>query len=74
MVNCIAPAVVETPLFDSLLSPEQLAGFNAFHPIGRSGRVRDTTSAILFLADDEASGSITGQILSVDGGVSAGRS
>jgi NAD(P)-dependent dehydrogenase (short-subunit alcohol dehydrogenase family) len=72
-VNAIAPAVVETPLFDPLLTPEQLASFNSFHPLGRNGQVRDTTAAILFLADDAVSGWITGVVLPVDGGVTAGR-
>jgi NAD(P)-dependent dehydrogenase (short-subunit alcohol dehydrogenase family) len=72
-VNAIAPAVVETPLFDPLLSAEQLASFNAFHPIGRNGVPQDITSAVLFLADDALSGWITGVILPVDGGVTAGR-
>jgi len=72
-VNAIAPAVVETPLFDPLLSREQLASFNAFHPIGRNGRPKDITSAVLFLADEAVSGWITGVILPVDGGVTAGR-
>jgi NAD(P)-dependent dehydrogenase (short-subunit alcohol dehydrogenase family) len=47
-VNAIAPAVVETPLFDSQLTPEQLAGFNAFHPLGRNGQAKDITEAVLF--------------------------
>lgn len=72
-VNAIAPAVVETPLFDHLLTPEQLASFNAFHPLGRNGQVQDTTAAILFLADDNVSSWITGVVLPVDGGVTAGR-
>jgi NAD(P)-dependent dehydrogenase (short-subunit alcohol dehydrogenase family) len=72
-VNAIAPAVVETPLFDPILSPEQLAIFNAFHPLGRNGQARDITEAVLFLADDERSGWITGVVLPVDGGVTAGR-
>lgn len=72
-VNAIAPAFVETPLFDPLLTPEQLASFNAFHPLGRNGQVRDTTAAILFLADDDSSSWITGVVLPVDGGVTAGR-
>jgi len=72
-VNAIAPGLVETPLFDPLLTPEQLASFNSFHPLGRNGQVKDTTSALLFLADDELSGWITGVILPLDGGVSAGR-
>jgi NAD(P)-dependent dehydrogenase (short-subunit alcohol dehydrogenase family) len=72
-VNAIAPAVVETPLFDPLMSPEQLATFNAFHPLGRNGQARDITEAVLFFADDERSGWITGVVLPVDGGVTAGR-
>jgi NAD(P)-dependent dehydrogenase (short-subunit alcohol dehydrogenase family) len=72
-VNAVAPAVVETPLFDSILSPEQLASFNRFHPLGRNGRARDITEAVLFLADEERSGWITGVVLPVDGGVTAGR-
>jgi NAD(P)-dependent dehydrogenase (short-subunit alcohol dehydrogenase family) len=72
-VNAIAPAVVETPLFDNLLTPEQLASFNTFHPLGRNGQAKDITEAVLFLADEERSGWITGTILPVDGGVAAGR-
>jgi NAD(P)-dependent dehydrogenase (short-subunit alcohol dehydrogenase family) len=58
------------------MSDEQVAkvlpGFNAFHPLGRNGQPKDVTNAILFLASDEASW-ITGTILPVDGGVTAGR-
>jgi NAD(P)-dependent dehydrogenase (short-subunit alcohol dehydrogenase family) len=72
-VNAVAPAVVETPLFDPLLTPEQLASFNAFHPLGRNGQSADVAEAVLFLADDERSGWITGVVLPVDGGVTAGR-
>jgi len=72
-VNAIAPAVVDTPLFDPILSREQLASFNAFHPIGRNGVPQDITAAVMFLADDALSGWITGVVLPVDGGVTAGR-
>jgi len=72
-VNAIAPGVVETPLFDPLLTSDQLASFNAFHPLGRNGQPDDITSALLFLADDATSGWITGVVLPVDGGVMAGR-
>jgi NAD(P)-dependent dehydrogenase (short-subunit alcohol dehydrogenase family) len=72
-VNAIAPAVVETPLFDSLLTREQLASFNSFHPLGRNGQAQDITEAVLFLADSDRSGWITGVVLAVDGGVTAGR-
>lgn len=72
-VNAIAPGVVETPLFDPLLTSDQLDSFNAFHPLGRNGQPADIVSALLFLADDAASGWITGVVLPVDGGVMAGR-
>ena len=71
-VNAIAPAVVETPLLESLGSADQVAAFNSFHPLGRNGQPGDITSAFLFLADDALSGWITGVILPVDGGVMAG--
>src|SRR6201987_239066 len=42
-VNAIAPAVIETPVYDTFLTPEQvktvLPTFNAFHPLGRNGQV-----------------------------------
>ena len=75
-VNCIAPAVVETPVYNSFIPEDQvaevLAGFNAFHPLGRNGEPRDISDAILFLASEQASW-ITGALLPVDGGVTAGR-
>ena len=71
-MNAIAPVVVETPLFDNLLTPP-LASFNAFHPLGRNGQARDITAAVLFLADNSRAGWITGAVLPLDGGVTAGR-
>jgi NAD(P)-dependent dehydrogenase (short-subunit alcohol dehydrogenase family) len=75
-VNAVAPAVVETPVYNSFLSPEQVAqvlpSFNAFHPLGRNGQPQDIVEAILFLASDRAAW-ITGAVLPVDGGVTAGR-
>lgn len=72
-VNAIAPAVVETPLFDAFLTPDELTALNPFHPLGRNGNPRDITEAILFLANDALSGWMTGVIMPVDGGVTAGR-
>lgn len=72
-VNVIAPAVVETPLFDGVATADEMAYFNAFHPLGRNGQAPDITAAFLFLADEAQSGWITGVILPVDGGVTAGR-
>ena len=75
-VNAIAPAVIETPVFGTFLTPEQvdavLPTFNAMHPLGRNGQPADAAEALLFLGSDQASW-ITGVVLSVDGGVMAGR-
>lgn len=75
-INTVAPAVVETPVYNTFMTDEQvratLPGFNAFHPLGRNGQPADVASAILFLASSEAAW-ITGVVLPVDGGVTAGR-
>lgn len=75
-INAVAPAVVETPVYNSFMTEDQvretLPTFNAFHPLGRNGQPRDVAEAILFLASDQASW-ITGTVLPVDGGVTAGR-
>ena len=75
-INAVAPAVVETPLYSTFLTKEEvqktLPTFNAFHPLGRIGQPADIAEAILFLASDQSSW-ITGTILPVDGGVMAGR-
>lgn len=74
-VNAVAPAVVETPVYGTFLSEAEvkatLPTFDAFHPLGRNGQPGDVAEALLFLASDKASW-ITGQVLSVDGGVTAG--
>jgi NAD(P)-dependent dehydrogenase (short-subunit alcohol dehydrogenase family) len=75
-INAVAPAVVETPVYSTFLSEEQVASvlptFNAFHPLGRNGQPGDVAEAILFLASDQSAW-ITGTVLPVDGGVMAGR-
>ncbi|WP_025683153.1 SDR family NAD(P)-dependent oxidoreductase [Paenibacillus maysiensis] len=73
-VNAVAPAVVETPIYNSFMTEKEVAEvlptFNAFHPIGRNGTPADVAEAILFLASDSASW-ITGVVLPLDGGVTA---
>jgi NAD(P)-dependent dehydrogenase (short-subunit alcohol dehydrogenase family) len=75
-VNAVSPAVVETSIYGAFIKPVEisrtLAGFNAFHPIGRVGMPADVGAVIDFLLSD-AAGWVTGVIWDVDGGVMAGR-
>jgi len=72
--NCIAPAVIDTPLTRSFAqgmekneADKAMSQLAAMHPVGRYGSVGDVTGAAVFLASDEAS-FVTGVILHVDGG------
>ncbi len=70
-VNAIAPSLTDTPLASKLLSSDQKREANAErHPLKRIGTADDMASMAKFLLSDEASW-ITGQIMYVDGGMSA---
>jgi NAD(P)-dependent dehydrogenase (short-subunit alcohol dehydrogenase family) len=71
-VNCVAPALVDTPLFQALgdETKDRLAGTV---PMGRVGTPADIAEAVSFFASDEAS-YITGQLIYVCGGRSIGAS
>lgn len=75
-INTVAPAVVETPVYHTFMTEEQvketLPAFNQFHPLGRNGQPADIAEAILFFASEQAAW-ITGTVLPVDGGVMAGK-
>jgi len=64
-VNAVSPGVIRTPMH----APESLAGLAALHPVARMGEIRDVTQAVMYL---ESAGFVTGEILHVDGGQSAG--
>jgi len=64
-VNAVGPGVIRTPMY----APEAYEALAALQPIGRMGEPGEIASAILFL---DQSPFITGEILHVDGGQSAG--
>ena len=71
-VNCVAPADIFTPMTENQLkiSGESLADLEKIYPMQRIGRAEEVADAIYFLASDKAS-FITGEILKVDGGLTA---
>jgi len=71
-VNVVSPGPIETPIFDRMMTPEQVAelkvAWAARNPMKRFGTTDEVAAAVLFLASDDAS-YVTGVDLLVDGGV-----
>ncbi|MBN9271983.1 MAG: glucose 1-dehydrogenase [Mesorhizobium sp.] len=71
-VNCIAPSVIKTPLADFILkTPEVRDLFMSRIPFNRAAEPEEFVGAAVFLAA-RASDFVTGQVLFVDGGSTAG--
>ena len=81
-VNGIAPGHIPTgmnPFFDKNLAPERQAKLDRLmtetmqfnQPIKRSGSPRDVAQMAMFLGSDRST-DVTGQVIAVDGGVTAG--
>jgi Tropinone reductase 1 len=69
-VNTIAPWYTRTPLVEPVLArPDALAAILARTPLGRIAEPREVATAVAFLAMPAAA-YVTGQCLSVDGGMS----
>lgn len=70
-INCIAPSLTDTPLAGRLLNSHEKIAVNAErHPLKRIGKPEDIANAVYYLLGDDSSW-ITGQVLKVDGGLSA---
>ena len=65
-VNAVSPGIIKTPMH----APETYELKGTLHPMGRMGEIADIVGAILYL---ETASFVTGEILHVDGGQSAGR-
>jgi NAD(P)-dependent dehydrogenase (short-subunit alcohol dehydrogenase family) len=64
-VNAVSLGVIRTPLHDE----SSYADMGALHPIGRVGEIADVVGGVLYL---ESAPFVTGEILHIDGGQSAG--
>jgi NAD(P)-dependent dehydrogenase (short-subunit alcohol dehydrogenase family) len=64
-VNAVSPGVIKTPMH----APETHEFLASMHPMKRMGEMRDIVEGVLYL---ESAGFVTGEILHVDGGQSAG--
>jgi NAD(P)-dependent dehydrogenase (short-subunit alcohol dehydrogenase family) len=64
-VNAVSPGIIKTPMH----APETHEFLAGLHPVGRMGELADIVGAVLYL---ETACFVTGEILHVDGGQSAG--
>jgi 3-oxoacyl-[acyl-carrier protein] reductase len=67
-VNTVAPGAIATP-FHARTPKERLEAMRNAAPLGRIGEAQDCVGAFLFLASNELSGYITGNIVHVNGGL-----
>ncbi len=74
--NCVCPGITETPLAEEMISaiPEKEKALKMMEtvkkvtPMGRLAQPEDVAGAVIFFASDDSS-FVTGQVLSVSGGL-----
>jgi NAD(P)-dependent dehydrogenase (short-subunit alcohol dehydrogenase family) len=64
-VNAVSLGVIKTAVHEE----SSYAGMGALHPIGRVGEIEDVVGGVLYL---ESAPFVTGEVLHIDGGQSAG--
>jgi 3-oxoacyl-[acyl-carrier protein] reductase len=67
-VNAISPGVITTPFHERFSTPQMLEGFKATIPMNRLGTSEECAGAFVYLASEQMSGYVTGQIIEVNGG------
>ena len=63
--NAVSLGVIKTPVYDE----SSYTTIDALHPLGRAGEIEDVVGGVLYL---ESAPFVTGEILHIDGGQSAG--
>jgi NAD(P)-dependent dehydrogenase (short-subunit alcohol dehydrogenase family) len=63
--NAVSPGIIKSPMH----APETHAALGGLHPMGHMGEMSDIVNAVLYL---DSAPFVTGEILHVDGGQSAG--
>jgi 3-oxoacyl-[acyl-carrier protein] reductase len=67
-VNAVSPGVITTPFHERYSTAEQLKAMQATIPMNRLGTAEECAGTFVYLASDEMSGYVTGQIIEVNGG------
>lgn len=65
-VNAVAPGFIKTDMTEDLANTEEIL---RYIPLGRYGEAEEVAGLIRFLAADPAAAYITGQVLTIDGGM-----
>lgn len=67
-VNALAPGVILTPFHEGHSTPEQMQGWMSTIPMRRFAQPEECVGAAFFLASDQMSSYVTGQIIEINGG------
>jgi 3-oxoacyl-[acyl-carrier protein] reductase len=68
-VNAVAPGWTESPMTRGLITPETLERVTTTMPLRKVAQPEDVARVVVVLASDELSGHVTGQVVTVAGGM-----
>ncbi|MGQ9793226.1 MAG: SDR family NAD(P)-dependent oxidoreductase, partial [Anaerolineae bacterium] len=68
-VNALSPGLILTPFHERWTPPAMMETLIKSVPMGRAGTAEECVGAVLFLANDQMSSYVTGQVIEVNGGM-----